>query len=29
MTVLFQENPSPDKLPALLVEMDAMAQELK
>ena len=29
MTVLFQENLSPDKLPALLVEMDAMAQELK
>jgi ABC-type glycerol-3-phosphate transport system substrate-binding protein len=29
MTVLFQENLPQDKLPALLVEMDAMAQELK
>jgi ABC-type glycerol-3-phosphate transport system substrate-binding protein len=29
MTVLFQENLTPDKLPALLVEMDSMAQELK
>jgi hypothetical protein len=29
MTVLFQENLPQDKLPALLVEMDSMAQELK
>ena len=29
MTVLFQENLPLDKLPALLVEMDSMAQELK
>ena len=29
MTVLFQENLPQDKLPDLLVEMDAMAQELK
>jgi len=29
MTVLFQENLTLDKLPALLVEMDSMAQELK
>jgi multiple sugar transport system substrate-binding protein len=29
MTVLFQENLPPDKLPALLVEMDALVQEIK
>ncbi len=29
MTVLFQENLTLNKLPALLVEMDSMAQELK
>ena len=29
LTVLFQENLTPDKLPALLVEMDSTIQELK
>jgi len=29
MTVLFQENLPLDKLPALLVEMDSLVQEIK